>query len=225
MRASTGVSMIYLFLGPDALAKDKIIAEIKQKALKIQEAYRFDFDILHAHKLDPAELKKTLISLPTIAEKRVVLIRDADKLSTHHQDILLECIEKANNPLILILDSHQEELKGSFFKAVQARAKTQRFSGEAKQSVFDMTNAIGYRKPQDALRIMHELIDQGDHPLQLMGVLVWFWGKSKNRVSKEAFKKGLLDLQEADLNIKRSRVQPEYALEILVTKLSSLIAL
>ena len=72
-------------------------------------------------------------------------------------------------------------------------------------------------------------IDNIYHPwytrtLQLMGGLVWFWGKLKQRISAEKFKKGLLHLQEADLNIKRSRIKAEYALEVLVVKLCLLIA-
>jgi hypothetical protein len=36
------------------------------------------------------------------------------------------------------------------------------------------------------------------------------------------FEKGLLALGEADLNIKRSRLKPEQALELLVVKLCAL---
>ena len=56
-----------------------------------------------------------------------------------------------------------------------------------------------------------------------MGALVWFWGKSQDRMPGERFRKGLLVLQEADVNIKRSRLKPEYAVEVAVIKLMRLL--
>ena len=80
------------------------------------------------------------------------------------------------------------------------------------------------RNPVEALKILGNLLVEENHPLQIMGGLIWFWGKSRTRLSADQFKKGLMCLQEADLNIKRSRLKPEHTLEVLVVKLSSLIA-
>ena len=51
-----------------------------------------------------------------------------------------------------------------------------------------------------------------------MGGLVWSWGKARSFARRENFQKGLVALQEADLNIKRSRLAPQQALEVLVVK-------
>ena len=45
----------------------------------------------------------------------------------------------------------------------------------------------------------------------------------KPKVSGDNFKQGLFILQEADLNIKRSRLDPEHAIETAVVKLTELI--
>ena len=74
------------------------------------------------------------------------------------------------------------------------------------------------------LKILNDVLDHGDHPLQILGALVWFWGKNKPRVNPERFQRGLNELQEADWNIKRSRLRPEHTLEILIVKLCSLVA-
>lgn len=81
---------------------------------------------------------------------------------------------------------------------------------------------IMLRSPAEALKMLTQLLEEGSHPLQILGGLVWFWGKSRERLSPAQFKKGLLALQEADLNIKRSRTRPEHSLEILIVKLASL---
>ena len=85
-----------------------------------------------------------------------------------------------------------------------------------------MTKKMTSGNGAEALQILNRLYDDGAHPLQIMGGMVWAWGNERSRVSAENFEKGLRELQDADLNIKRSRLNPEQAVEILVVKLASL---
>ena len=217
--------MIYLFLGEDREAKEQKIAEIKKTCLPSDDALKLDYECLYGSKIDPSELKKSLIALPAISSKRLILIRTVEKLNTQNKKILLDFIQSENEHAVLILDSEETSAQNSFMNKISAAAKVMRFgSGTVKKNVFDMTMRMENRDSSGALKILEHLMSGGDHPLQIMGGLVWFWGKSKNRLSTDQFKKGLLVLQEADLNIKRSRINPEYAVEIAVTKLSSLIS-
>jgi len=216
--------MIYLLLGADINAKDKKIAQLKKEYLGSLEALKFDYESLQAIKCDSDELKKSLLSLPTVAPKRVVVIRFAQKLSTHNKEIILEFIQRKEDYLVLILDWADDHTKNSFLNKISPSAKTLSFFGDAAHNVFDMTRAMGSRQPAQALKILDTLLEEGNHPLQLMGGLVWYWGNSRNRMAVDRFKKGLTHLQEADLNIKRSRINPGYALETCVVKLCSLIA-
>jgi DNA polymerase III delta subunit len=217
--------MIYLLLGEDRLAKDQKINEIKAACLPSDDALKFDYELLHALKLDPSVLKKALIALPAVAKKRLILIRTFEKLSPHNKDIILDFIQKENPHAVLIMDSDDLSFKSAFFRDLSASAKVIRFGQSGKKSdLWGVTRAIERRNPSEALRILNTLLRDGDSPLKIMGGLVWFWGSIRNRVSAEGFKKGLLVLQEADLNIKRSRLRPDHAVEMVVTKLSLLIA-
>ena len=217
--------MIYLFLGEDRQAKEQQIAEIKAACFSSDDAPKFDYERLHGIKLDPDVLKKALIALPALAQKRLILIRSAEKLDTRNKNIILEFIRTENRHAILILDSDETDLKNDFFSQVTAAAKVMRFTqGGKKQNIWAVTRAIERQNTSEALAVLNDLLEKGDHPLQIMSALVWFWGNLKDRLSAESFKKGLLVLQEADSNIKRSRLKPEHAIEIVVTKLSSLIA-
>ena len=217
--------MIYLFLGEDRAVKEQKITEIKAKYLTSDSALQLDYELLHGPKVDPSELKKALIALPGISPQRVVLIRTIEKLSTQAKKTLLEFVESNQKHVVLILDSDEASPKNNFFSKITSKTKVMRFGhGTTKKNVFDMTRAMENRDSSGALKILEHLISGGDHPLQIMGGLVWFWGKSKQRLSASGFKKGLLVLQEADLNIKRSRLKPEHAVELAVTKLSLLIA-
>jgi len=216
--------MNYLLIGEDSGAKDDKIAEIKAGILSSLDAAHFDYEILHGTKCDPGHFKKVLLALPAIAKKRLVLIRSANKLSTQNKKILSAFIKDKQDHLDLIIDVDAEDSRSSFLKNLIAASEVTKFAQARQQNVFDITNAMTSRRPIDALKILYQVVSEGAHPLQVMGGLVWFWGKNRNRLSHDHFKQGLLDLSEADLNIKRSKLKPEYALEVLVIKLSSLLA-
>lgn len=216
--------MIYLLLGGDSSAKEAKIAELKSEHLTNDDAVKFDSDAFRGADVDAVTLKKSLIALPAVAKRRLVVLRAIEKLNSQNRKILLDFIDSGQDHAVLVLETG-EAPKNKFFAQLVKKAKVFRFGQEwVKTNVFDVTRAMDNRDPAGALKILNQLMRGGDHPLQIMGGLVWYWGRAKNRVSAESFKKGLLVLQEADLNIKRSRLKPENAVEIAVTKLSSLIA-
>ena len=217
--------MIYLLLGEDRPAKDQKVNEIKISCLSSDDARKLDYELLHAIKLDSGVLKKAILALPAVAKRRLILIRTAEKLSAHNQEIISDFIRSGDEHAALILDSDESALKGGFARDVMSVAEVTRFGRrEKKNDIWGVTGAIEARDSGEALKILDTLLKDGDSPLRIMGGLVWFWGSLRNRVSADGFKKGLLVLQEADLNIKRSRLKPEYAVEIAVTKLSLLVA-
>ena len=214
--------MIYLLKGDDYQAKERKIDEIKNKILSHPDAAKFDFENLDAAKVSSEDLKKSFMAMPVIIKTRLILIRNLQKASNHNQTLLTDFINDENSSATLICDCSESSRKGFITKIAQ-KAKVLEFSTGTKLNVFDMTKAMSSRHPKEALKILDQLMNEGNHPLQLMGGLVWFWGNSKNRMSADRFQQGLKELQEADLNIKRSRLHPEYTLEVLVTKLSLLI--
>lgn len=214
--------MIYFFFGQDYSAKDQKILEIKNKYLISDQAQHFDFDQLDGSKLSAEDLKKSLIALPAILKQRVLLIRKIEKCTDQNKELLLTWIKEKHSHCVLLLDSDAPELKNAFFKELSLNAQLFTFSLGKRQNVFDMTRAIGSRNGTEALKILNDLMEEGDHPLQIMGGLVWYWRKQKSVLSADKFLKGLKFLQEADLNIKRSRINPEVAVEVAVVKLVGL---
>ena len=216
--------MHYLLIGDDPSVKDKKIAELKTKFLPQPNALNFDFEILHGLKLEPETLKKSLVTLPVVAAKRLIVLRQIQKLNAHNKELVLEFLNNKESYFVLVLDCDEGEISESFLGKCAKLCEVLNIQKKAEQNVFDMTNAMGRRQTADALGILSNLISSGIQPVQIVGGLIWFWGKSKERLTPVRFVKGLNALQEADLNIKRSRIRPEMALEILVVKLSSLLA-
>jgi len=103
--------MIYLFLGEDRAAKEQRIAEVKTKHLSSGDALKLDYELLYGSKVDPSVLKKSLIALPAISQKRLVLIRTVEKLNTQNKKILLDFVQSTNEHVVLILDSDETSTK------------------------------------------------------------------------------------------------------------------
>jgi len=211
--------MIYLFFGQDNLAVSEKVDEIKKNSGLSQEAASFDYDVFYGHKLEASQLKKALLSLPAMAQERIVLIHSAHKLSPHNKNIIIDFSKTQQDKTILILACDATVAKNAFFTKLKNFSKVVNFSKEYKYNVFDMTKAITARNATEALKILHILFGEDNHPLQVMGGLVWYWGHSRRMLTAQQFKDGLYELGQADLNIKRSRVNSQQAVEIIVVRL------
>jgi len=214
--------MTYTFIGPDLPKKDAKITELKTKIFTDPSAMSFDYEVLYAHKLDSDTLKKSLLSLPHIAPKRLIVLHQCERLKDHNLEIVLEFLKNQPKTTVLVLDFDDLDLKSALFGKLKPLTDVSFFGGGKALNVFDMTRAIGNRNPADALKIFYELLDNNTHPLQILGGVVWWWGKERDRVSAQRFQQGLMVLEEADLNIKRSRLKPEYAIEKVIVELASL---
>jgi DNA polymerase III delta subunit len=228
--------MTYLFIGPDLPKKDAKIAELKDKLFGDPSALAFDYETLYAHKLDPDTLKKSLLALPHIAPKRLVVLRQCERLrarslesdenqpapKNRNLDILLEFLNDQPKTTVLVLDFEELDLKGALFGKLKPLTEVSFFGNGRSLNVFDMTRAISGRNAAEALKILYQLLDDNIHPLQIMGGLVWYWGKERDHLNPKRFQQGLMVLEEADLNIKRSRLKPEYAIEKVVVELAGL---
>jgi len=214
--------MIYLFLGDDLIAKDARILEIKNKFFKnFQEALSFDFDNLDASKLPDDTLAKSFLTLPVITSHRLIVLRQVHKLKSTDIQVLLHFCQKPAQYCDVILESAEKILK-SDLKDLSLYATAELFAKPEGPNVFDMTKLISAGHSGEALKMLNGFYKENVHPLQIMPALVWYWSKEGRGRGKEVFKRGLQALQEADLNIKRSRLEPQWALEKLVVELSLL---
>ncbi len=214
--------MHVLLLGEDSHQKTQVIQSLKSEILP-KEAGEFDYDVLYGHKLSAGELKKTLMALPAVASKRIIVLHQADKLEADQKEILSEFLSSDQTAVILVLESNQWTEADRFVKKILKYVKVSGAVAGKGDDIFSVTRFISSGQPAAALKVLRSLLENGEHPLKMMGGLVWFWGnRAKGRVSAEKFKKGLLHLQEADLCLKRSRLASDHAIEVLVTQLSLL---
>jgi len=211
----------HLFSGPDRQAKDQKILSFKNRWLTSADALSFDFNTFYAAKLDLDAFQQSLASLPVVAEKRLILLHNCEKLAACHQDFLKQYLAEPYPYVVLILDTDESDLKAAFFKAIASRTAVLHFGISASKSVFDVTKAMSQNQPAEALKRLKDLMDGGQHPLQLIGGILWFWRNNQLQLSADKKEKGLRLIQEADLNIKRNRMTAQMSVEVLVVKLCS----
>lgn len=215
--------MIYLFLGDDLAVKDAKITEIKNKLFKnTQEALAFDFDNLDGRELGTDALKKSFLTLPVIAPHRLIVLRQIHKLKSADTQVLIKFCQKPAKHCDLVLESTENTLKGEL-KDLPLYAKGVVMAKPEGPSVFDMTKLMSANRSGDALKMLDGFYNSQIHPLQIMGALVWYWSKEGKACGRQRYEQGLRALEEADLNIKRSRLNPQYAVEKLVVELGLLL--
>ncbi|MBF0384530.1 MAG: hypothetical protein HQL27_01535 [Candidatus Omnitrophica bacterium] len=224
--------MVYLLIGEDNSEKDKIISEFKDKVFSSPGILNFDYEVLRFPKLEPAELKKSLVSLPAISEKRLVVIRGIEKLGAKKaadvqcRQILLNYFDDQNKKADVILDFFGYDKKNSFLSALRIKAKTIECGIKKAPDAFEVGRAIEKGDAPRALEILNELFSCGEAPASVIGALIWSWtNEIKRKIPKSGYIDGLEAIQKADHSIKRggsSGLAPTEAVEILVVKLSSL---
>lgn len=216
--------MHYFILGDDDAKKTAKIEALKQKHLSSAQARKFDYEDLDGDKLAADVFKKTLLALPAVAAQRLVILRSCHKLKPQNQTICAEFLASRPEHVILILEAGALRRTDAFLKQVAPYVQLIECAAAKKKNVFDMTRLMERGDGSGSLQVLGELLQDGSHPLQIMGGVVWFWGQQRTRLSAAVFEQGLQLLQEADLNLKRSRMNADQAMELLVVRLCALLS-
>ena len=211
---------VYLFLGADYLSKEKKVGAIKKELFKTGTDV-FDLEILYGRELSGAKLSEALKKLPALSRRRLVIIKDIDKLNPSGRELLVAYLKRPSAKIYLIMEAEKSEVKDAFMSQLARCCRVINFQKPgAAMDVFGLAEMVARRRPPEALKILSRLLLSGEKPPKIMGVLIWQWKKLQPRLPKEEFRQGLKLLLETDLNIKRGRIKPDFALELLVAKLS-----
>jgi len=211
--------MVYLFFGEDNLSKDAKIKSIKEEFI-FGNLRDFNQDILYARELALAQLQEKILYLPLKSNKRIVIIKDAQDLKKEAQEFLLKYFKKPDLRVVLILDMGRYEPKDEFLNQAAKYAKVLRFKEGVQLNTFSLSRQIGLRKTADALRVLAELLKNGEKPERILGGLRYVY--TKDAAQPQAVKKRFKILLNCDIDIKTGRIKPEFALERLVVRLCSL---
>ena len=222
--------MVYLFLGQDSLAKDNRLRQIRKEFLP-QDTEQFNLDILYAKELVAKDLQERLLSLPVKNPQRIVVIKAAQELKEEVRAFILEYIKSPDKRVILILDidsfpAHKsatsQQLKlNDFVSRLNRYAKVFRFQEIKGPDAFTLNRLIDLKKPDSALRVLNQLLQEGERPERILGGLRYAWEKEAS--GPREMKAKLRLLLNCDLEIKTGRLKPAFALEKLVIGLCGMV--
>lgn len=205
------VKNAYLFIGADPLAKDARIQKIKEEHLGQSPQY-FNFDVLHAKELNLPALQEKILYLPLKSAKRVIVIRDTQHLKTDCRNFMLDYLTKPDRGVVLIFEIERYNPKDEFIGELSRLTQAARFNEPVSVNTFTLSRQIGARKTLEALKVLNQLLENGEKPERILGGLRYAGENDARRI------KALLD---CDIDIKTGRLKAPFALEKLVIRLCS----
>ena len=113
------VSPVYLFIGEEDYFKEEAINNIVSRILT-KETVQFNYDVLRAEDVSAEEVYKLAVSVPMLADKRVILIKNFEKLK--NTEIIEKYVDNPSQSTVLIFDSGKNSLKSDFFKKLKNRS-------------------------------------------------------------------------------------------------------
>lgn len=209
--------MIYLFVGEDKFSKDIKLEKIKREFFS-RELESFNFDLLYAKDLSLLSLQEALQRLPCKAKKRIILVKEAALLKEPLKTYLLAYSKKPAGSNILILDTETTERKNPFLNTLLPHVRKFQFPGKEKPDVFKLYWLVNQKRLSSALRLLRQLLLEGQPPEQILGGLRY---KCENeRLNYQEKKRRLGLLLSCDLEMKTGRLRPDLALERLLVNFS-----
>jgi DNA polymerase III delta subunit len=219
--------MVYLFIGQDSFSKDSPLSSKDIQLKKIKEEFlpkdveQFNLDILYAERLQLRDLQEKLLSIPVNSSKRIIVIKNAQELDQETEDFIAGWAKQVVKEIILLLDIEKQSKKEAFLKDIYQYAKLFRFKEASAQNTFNLTRQIEQRRPDSALKILEELLKEGERPERILGGLRYALENSS--MSALEVKRRVKWLLECDIEIKTGKLKPVFALEKLIVKLCSFI--
>ncbi|MDD5568335.1 MAG: hypothetical protein PHY88_03950 [Candidatus Omnitrophica bacterium] len=218
--------MIYLFAGQDSSFKDTPFSSKDIQLKQIKEEFlaknmeQFNLDVLYAENLKLEDLQEKLLALPVNSTKRIVVIRNAQELNPDMDDFIVEWAKSGNKDIILLLDMADTKKKEDLVKDICRYARIFRFKETPAVNTFNLTRSIEERKPDYALKILDQLLKDGERPERILGGLRY--ALERSQLSPAEARRRVKFLIDSDIEIKTGRFKPVFILEKLIVKLCAL---
>jgi len=207
---------VYLLIGADIQAKEEQLKKIKQEFLS-SDLQDFNLDTLYAKEITLKQIQERFLNFPLESKKRIIVIKDASSLDEVSRDFLINYAKDPHKQLVLVLDFPHYNYKDELIKGISGKAKVLRFREAAHPDTFALSRQIELKKSAAALRLLNQLLENGEAPERILGSLRYAWER-QNIQSQEA-KKKLKMLLSCDIEIKTGRLKPAFALEKLIINL------
>lgn len=231
-------SSVYLFIGQDSFSKGIKLKRIKEEFLA-KEIADFNLDILYAKELNLRDLQERLLYFPlnpvrniaqknnnkivsngVKAKKRIIVIKDAQEIKEDIKEFILKYVKNPPSKILLILDIDRQDPKDEFIKRITRYSEIYRFREHLPPDTFTLSRAIDLKKPDYALQVLNQLLQNGERPERILGGLRYTL--ERGALKPLQIRKRLKVLLDCDIEIKTGRLKAAFALERLLVRLCCL---
>lgn len=160
-------SPVFLFIGDDKYLKEKAIKDLSASVLG-GSSKDFDYKIFYGGETDAREALEHINTIPFLAAKRFVVIKDFEKISPEFKGRLINYIKKPSKSTCLVLEAADDsvlEEYGDMTKYLNVQVFKNPAAGEVLSWIKEFVRGRGKKMGADAALLLKEL--QGHNLLAL----------------------------------------------------------
>ncbi|NGZ11142.1 MAG: DNA polymerase III subunit delta [Nitrospira sp. LK70] len=116
-----GAGPLYLVVGEEDLLRDSALAAIKRAAIG-SEGDEFNYELFYGDEASGAEIRDSVSAVPVFAERRLVVVKGAEKLTARESDLLLDYVGKPVESTTLVFVSSKLDGRLKFSQALTRAA-------------------------------------------------------------------------------------------------------
>ncbi len=115
-----GLGSLYLVVGEEDLLRDSALASVKRAVLG-NEGDEFNYELFYGDEAGGADIRNSVAAVPVFAERRLVVVKAAEKLNARESELLLDCVKNPIDSTTLVFVSPKLDGRLKFSQAL-ARA-------------------------------------------------------------------------------------------------------
>jgi len=148
---------VYLIFGPEELLLERALERLRARLGEVADL-DFNLDTFDGDKALGSEVVAAANTLPFMSERRLVIVRDADRMSTDELNVIADYAADPNPETVLVLVAEKIAKNLRIYKAIQAHGGIAEYKAPAKRdyprTVVAMFESRGRRVGLDAAEVL-----------------------------------------------------------------------
>jgi len=154
-----GAGPLYLIVGEEDLLRDAALAAIARAALG-SEGDEFNYELFYGDEASGTDIRNSVAAVPVFAERRVVVVKAAEKLTARESEVLLDCVNDPVESTTLVFVSSKLDGRLKFSQAL-ARAAIMVDCSPLRDAqlpswIVGETKQLGLRLEKEAAQLLQE---------------------------------------------------------------------
>jgi DNA polymerase III subunit delta len=150
---------LYLVVGEEDLLRDYVLSAIKRAVLS-NDGDDFNYELFYGDEASGADIRNSVTGVPVFAERRLVVVKAAEKLSAREGDVLLDCVKEPVDTTTLVFVSPKLDGRLKFSQALVKTALMVDCSplrdAQLPPWITREAQRVGLRLEDDASRLLQE---------------------------------------------------------------------